>query len=668
MSFFRLAIACLVLGQVLSLISEEPIIPTPLTNIALFKYSSSLASAVIQDLQNLVQAFSADWRNKSGEQQPTKPNENFASENTSNTTYRLGEDVQLCVELINMTSTEQEIVLFIKDSTFSRKEGPKKTEKLIQLLRDVDQASELVDSIFARLVSSLAKEARNSGLLRFPNTSLTACRLKNDLCPALMRTGSSACRTGAPFILSSVFRFSDVFLGGNTSTIEARSLRGDLRGIISQLFSGQNQSSSTNATPAPAQHNTKPTSATSSGPWRKAFTCLKNSSCPPFFMESSQGHRLPALTTELARLASIFLNAVSKEIPGAQSIVPDSLLTCGLPCQHLPQLSDKAPDLRTAMLVFHFINVAMVVYGLATIFLSSSNRRMFAWHGSAALRAPVYMNVVCAVWSYGILRSGLHKGWCNKDGTRVMALPDSDVSFHCRAMAYLDNWGMPASTTAITWLCIVWYYTVKSNRVFDMSNRAVVGRGRWNNWFRLILELAAACTVSGLYFLFPAIKTRSKETHLVEGWPHLGTCTFLESPFAKLSFLLVFCTLTTVSGATFLGGVYFKFVYKAHLILSLNAANLNLSRRIKTTERRLMISLVALSLLIIPMLAFTPWLEASQVHMKHKTSLRAFLFCRLTSCSPENCRRFVVCTCRLRLFLRQPYYWHCQACFEILDN
>ena len=92
------------------------------------------------------------------------------------------------------------------------------------------------------------------------------------------------------------------------------------------------------------------------------------------------------------------------------------------------------------------------------------------------------------------------------------------------------------------------------------------------------------------YFLFPAHKASSKETNVVNGWPHLGTCTFLAS-LSESPFLALFFTLFMTSIVTVVGGVYFKFIHKTETVAHLHKHQTKLSQWVETTERRMLFSL-----------------------------------------------------------------------------
>ena len=181
------------------------------------------------------------------------------------------------------------------------------------------------------------------------------------------------------------------------------------------------------------------------------------------------------------------------------------------------------------------------------------------------------------------------------------------------------------------------------------------------------------------YFLFPAHKPSSKETNVVTGWPHLGTCTFLaslselpfraslselpflaslsespflaslsESPFlASLSespFLALFFTLFMTSIVTVVGGVYFKFIHKKETVAHLHKHQTKHSQWVQTTERRMLFSLV-ITIPFVSIFIVVSWLASNKVVEGHQEHLRAFLFCELTSCYPEECTRCVRCKC-----------------------
>ena len=142
------------------------------------------------------------------------------------------------------------------------------------------------------MASALRNQARQLGLHGFTQASLATCRLQNEICQALEETGCFAWNAEVSVILTSLLSFSDAFLEGNTSsstaTITTRSLRGDIRSILFQLFAGRNHSRSTNATPRPTDINRSPT--TRKGPWTNGQVCFNSFSCPTPLIESTERH------------------------------------------------------------------------------------------------------------------------------------------------------------------------------------------------------------------------------------------------------------------------------------------------------------------------------------------------------------------------------------------
>ena len=148
---------------------------------------------------------------------------------------------------------------------------------------------------------------------------------------------------------------------------------------------------------------------------------------------------------------------------------------------------------------------------------------------------------------------------------------------------YLEH---AALTMAMTWMCIVWLLTTRSVRIVSMDKRTV-GRQQTSDSNLCLLALEAglvAAIAIATYFLFPAHKTSSKGKNLVDGWPHLGTCTF-QAPLSDSLFLALFFTLFVASIATAVGGVYYKFVHKTEAVAHLHEHKMQLSPWILSTER-----------------------------------------------------------------------------------
>ena len=611
------------------------------------------SSAALNSLKNFVEAFS-EWRN---DQQQTF--------NVSTSNFPRGglPNINLCSELANLTADSPEIRQFLSERKFSEKQGAGSVERLVQLLRDITNASILVDDIYSRMSYSLLRKARQLGLHGFPQASLATCRLQNEICQALAETGCSNCISEVPFILSSLVSFSDAFLDDNTSgsTMTTRSLRGDIRPMLFQLFAGRNHSRSTNATPCPTDIDRAVT--TGEGPWKNGRVCFNSFGCPSPLVESTQRHRLPALTVTLKSLESAFIDAVSNELPNATTNMSNALLACGLPCNRLSQLFPKTLPL-SVLLTLHGLNIAILTYALATIFVPSKNRQKFGYRNNVSLRAQVIFNFVTGVWSVGVLMCGAATGWCNSDSTLVQNMALSEVSSECRASAIIENWSMSAMIMAMAWISILWLQTTRSIRIVNTNNRnANRQQTSDTNQCLLILEAGVVAAVAiTTYFLFPAQKASTKETNVVDGWPHLGTCTFL-APLSDTPFLALFFTLFATSIVTVVGGVYFKFVHKTEAVAYLRKHKMKLGQWVQTTERRMLLSLITLAIPFVCMFAVVSWLASNDVFETHQERLREYLFCKLISCYPEECARYVRCTCSFghidgNLFLRcSKIYW-----------
>ena len=211
-------------------------------------------------------------------------------------------------------------------------------------------------------------------------------------------------------------------------------------------------------------------------------------------------------------------------------------------------------------------------------------------------------------------------------------------------MAQIFTWSMPALTITMTWICIVWCLTTRSVRIVNMDKRTV-GRQQTSDSNLCLLTLEAGLVVViaiATYFLFSAHKASSKETKLVDGWPHLGTCTFV-APLSDSPFLALFFTLFATSIVTADGGVYCKFIHKTEAVAYLRKHKMKLSKWIRTSERRMLFSLASISLLFTTMFIAILWVISNNSYDTHEKRMRGFFFCRLTSCHPEECDRYVGC-------------------------
>ena len=473
-----------------------------------------------------------------------------------------------------------EVIHFLNESEFSREQGAGKIETLLQLLQDIKKGSLLIDGIFSRMASALRNQARQLGLHGFTQASLATCRLQNEICQALEETGCSACNAEVSVILTRLVSFSDAFLEDNTpsstATITTRSLLGDIRPILLQLFAGRNHSRSTNSTPRPTDINDSPT--TRKGPLSNGHVSFNSFSCPSPLIKSTECHRLPALTVTMSNLKSAFIYAVSEGASQRHHQNLQLLLSCGLPCDQLPQLHSKALH-RSVLLTLHGLSVASLTYSLATIVIPSPNRQKIASQKSLSLRSLIYFNIVGGVLSFGALTCGTNRGWCNNDNTLIQSIPSSASSTEFMAMALIYTWSMPALTITMTWMCIVWCLTTRSVRIVSMDNRTVSRQQTPDsNLCLLTLETGLVAVIAiATYFLFSAHKASIKETSLVDGWPHLGTCTFL-APLSDSPFLALFFTLFATSIVTAVGGVYYKFIHKTEALAYLRKHKMKLSQ------------------------------------------------------------------------------------------
>ena len=309
-----------------------------------------------------------------------------------------------------------------------------------------------------------------------------------------------------------------------------RSLRGDIRPMLFQLFAGRNHSRSTNATPCPSDINR--TVTTGEGPWRNGRVSFNSVGCPSPLVKSTQRHRLPALTVTLKSLESAFIDAVSNELPNATTNMSSSLLACGLPCDHLSESStlpqNTFPSVRV-LLTWHGLDLAILTYALATIFVPSKNRQKIGHRNNVSLRAQLYFHVVTGVWSVRVLLCGAATGWCKSDSPIVQNMALSEISSKCQASAIIENWSMPAMIMAMAWMSILWFQTTRSIHIVNINNQNANSQQTSDtNLCLLILEAGVVVAIAiATYFLFSAHKASSKETSVVDGWPHLGTCTFL---------------------------------------------------------------------------------------------------------------------------------------------
>ena len=142
-----------------------------------------------------------------------------------------------------------------------------------------------------------------------------------------------------------------------------------------------------------------------------------------------------------------------------------------------------------------------------------------------------------------------------------------------------------------------------------------VGRQQSSHTNLCLLNLETGVVVAiaiATYFLFPAHKASSKETNVVDGWPHLGTCTFLAS-LSGSPFLALFFTLFMTSIVTVVGGVYFKLIHKTETVAHLHKHQTKLSQWVQTTERRMLFSLVTLTIPFVCMFIVVSWLASNKV-------------------------------------------------------
>ena len=390
--------------------------------------------------------------------------------------------------------------------------------------------------------------------------------------------------------------------------------------------------------------------------WRNGRVCFNSFGCPSPLVKSTQRHRLPALTVTLKSLESAFIDAVSKRAsqrhnehgqlfaclwlavrPSSSTLPHNTCTQCpaqparSRPCHTDVCVSNDLCAIQKPTQIGHRNNVSLPVLNSTSVLLLACGRSEY--------------------WCEAATR------WCNSDSTIVQNMALSEISSECRASAIIESWSMPAMIMAMAWMSILWFQTTRSICIVNINNRnANRQQTSETNLCLLILEAGVVAAIAiAIYFLFPAHKASSKKQVLSTAG-HTWECVLSWHLSRIRPSSACFYTVRDIDCDSCWRRVL-QVIHKTEAVAYLRKHKMKLGQWVRTTERRMLLSLVTLAIPFVCMFAVVSWLASNDVFENHQERLREFLFCKLTSCYPEECARYVRCTCSFghidgNLFLR----------------
>ena len=153
-------------------------------------------------------------------------------------------------------------------------------------------------------------------------------------------------------------------------------------------------------------------------------------------------------------------------------------------------------------------------------------------------------------------------------------------------------------------------------------------------------EMLSAVLIFFLCFLFPLLQIIVHDKGLVEGWVHLGTCTFHHSQWGDVLFLSVLSLVLLLAVSAMVMGFYIRYCYITKLGEVLISDNVKIRRNLLLrAEMKLVRAIRTLFSLLLFTIAFASYLGGTDVVNRHTLKVEQFLECRITSCQPSKCGR-----------------------------